>query len=53
CRFEGCTKTFARPEHLKRHENTHSKERPFPCVVTGCGRRFSRNDNRKAHYETH
>ncbi|KAK7534933.1 uncharacterized protein J3D65DRAFT_629466 [Phyllosticta citribraziliensis] len=53
CRFEGCTKTFARPEHLKRHENTHSKERPFPCVVPGCGRRFSRNDNRKAHYETH
>lgn len=53
CRFEGCIKTFARPEHLKRHENTHSKERPFPCVVPQCGRRFSRNDNRKAHYETH
>ncbi|KKY26951.1 putative c2h2 type conidiation transcription factor [Diplodia seriata] len=53
CRFEGCVKTFARPEHLKRHENTHSKERPFPCVVPHCGRRFSRNDNRKAHYETH
>ncbi|OJD30086.1 krueppel-like factor 13-like [Diplodia corticola] len=53
CRFEGCIKTFARPEHLKRHENTHSKERPFPCVVPHCGRRFSRNDNRKAHYETH
>lgn len=53
CRFEGCVKTFARPEHLKRHENTHSKERPFPCVVPQCGRRFSRNDNRKAHYETH
>ncbi|KAF2143394.1 uncharacterized protein K452DRAFT_215001, partial [Aplosporella prunicola CBS 121167] len=53
CRFEGCVKTFARPEHLKRHENTHSKERPFPCVVPCCRRRFSRNDNRKAHYETH
>lgn len=53
CRFDGCVKTFARPEHLKRHENTHSKERPFPCVVPQCGRRFSRNDNRKAHYETH
>lgn len=37
-----CTRAFARHEHLKRHERSHTKEKPFSCGV--CQRRFSRRD---------
>ncbi|KAF2120252.1 hypothetical protein BDV96DRAFT_628749 [Lophiotrema nucula] len=46
-----CGKVFKRPEHLKRHEYTHSGEQNFPCKI--CPRTFSRNDNCLAHYGTH
>lgn len=35
-----CNSTFRRPEHLKRHLRSHTKEKPFEC--TQCGRHFSR-----------
>ncbi|KAL5364146.1 fungal-specific transcription factor domain-containing protein [Aspergillus floccosus] len=35
-----CQSTFRRPEHLKRHFRSHTKEKPFEC--TQCGRHFSR-----------
>lgn len=37
-----CTRAFARHEHLKRHERSHTKEKPFHCGV--CQRKFSRRD---------
>lgn len=37
-----CTRAFARHEHLKRHERSHTKEKPFSCGV--CQRKFSRRD---------
>lgn len=37
-----CTRAFARHEHLKRHERSHTKEKPFNCGV--CQRKFSRRD---------
>jgi len=37
-----CTRAFARHEHLKRHERSHTKEKPFVCGV--CQRQFSRRD---------
>ncbi|RYC87452.1 hypothetical protein BFJ63_vAg9761 [Fusarium oxysporum f. sp. narcissi] len=39
CKF--CAKTFGRTEHLRRHERTHTKEKPYRC---SCGRAFSRRD---------
>lgn len=58
-----CKQAFDRVEHLRRHEQTHSGEKPFVCVIppmrnekdeeVRCGRPFSRRDNLRDHYKTH
>lgn len=37
-----CGRSFARLEHLKRHERSHTKEKPFECPQ--CTRCFARRD---------
>ncbi|KAJ3453139.1 hypothetical protein MRS44_018794 [Fusarium solani] len=37
-----CQRSFARLEHLERHERSHTKEKPFECPE--CKRRFARRD---------
>lgn len=48
-----CNKRFKRYEHLKRHERSHTCEKPFQCNIRECGRWFSRSDNLRAHLRTH
>ncbi|KAK2470373.1 hypothetical protein H9L39_17990 [Fusarium oxysporum f. sp. albedinis] len=37
-----CQRSFARSEHLQRHERCHTKEKPFECPE--CARCFARRD---------
>lgn len=48
-----CGKRFMRTEHLKRHSQVHTQERPFQCPVEACGRAFGRSDNLAQHLKTH
>lgn len=48
-----CTRSFARIEHLKRHQYTHGGEKPFVCPMKAGCKSFNRNDNLQAHYQTH
>lgn len=44
-----CLRSFARLEHLKRHEKSHTKEKPFHCGI--CEKKFSRRDLLLRHAE--
>lgn len=46
-----CLKGFQRPEHLKRHQKTHTGIVEARCRI--CEKAFGRNDNCIAHYDTH
>ncbi|KAF7944901.1 uncharacterized protein EAE97_005534 [Botrytis byssoidea] len=41
CKHDDCGKSFARKEHLSRHEKSHIPANSLQCQV--CKRRFNRN----------
>ncbi|KAI9842828.1 MAG: kruppel-like factor [Thelocarpon superellum] len=53
CRHPGCNGAFQRQEHLKRHETSHTGDRPHECRVAGCKFKGSRSDNLKQHMKRH
>lgn len=48
CRF--CGTAFNKSEHLKRHERSHTREKPYVCE---CGKKFSRADSLTRHLRLH
>ncbi|KAF4417052.1 transcription factor TDA9 [Fusarium acutatum] len=46
-----CERVFNKEEHLKRHERSHTGEKPFKCFK--CGRSYSRSDVLFRHSQTH
>lgn len=48
-----CSARFHRPEHLKRHQLSHSDERAYPCPLPDCPRAIQRGDNAGDHFKTH
>ena len=55
CSFQGCTKKFKRPEHRRRHEDSHSGKNVYHCSLPTeiCKKSFNRFDNCMAHHFTH
>ncbi|TKY87621.1 hypothetical protein EX895_003202 [Sporisorium graminicola] len=47
CDVGGCSASFVKRAHLRRHEMTHTQRRDFHCP--GCNRAFSRNDSMARH----
>lgn len=45
-----CSKSYKRPEHLRRHQLSHGTDRPHEC--THCGSTFQRSDVLKRHLKT-
>jgi hypothetical protein len=50
CTFEGCDMSFARKDHLSRHECTHTGEKPFACET--CNKAFARAYDLNRHIGT-
>ena len=52
CPVEGCTKTFTRADHVRRHvSSSHQRALPYLCTV--CNKRFGRRDLLKRHALKH
>ncbi|OAL43675.1 hypothetical protein IQ07DRAFT_650007 [Pyrenochaeta sp. DS3sAY3a] len=49
CHF--CPRTFTKTEHLKRHQRSHTGERPYTCAI--CSKVFARSDVLARHLKSH
>ncbi|EEA27800.1 hypothetical protein EYB25_001233 [Talaromyces marneffei] len=48
---EKCTRVFSKVEHLRRHQRSHTGERPHKCKT--CGRAYARSDVLTRHVRNH
>ncbi|KAJ5556354.1 hypothetical protein N7494_000269 [Penicillium frequentans] len=46
-----CHRVFSKVEHLRRHQRSHTGERPFKCMT--CGRTYARSDVLNRHIRNH
>ncbi|KAE8147861.1 hypothetical protein BDV25DRAFT_26305 [Aspergillus avenaceus] len=46
-----CDRRFKKTEHFKRHERSHTKEKPYECNI--CHKRYSRSDVLSRHAKGH
>ncbi|KAG8875412.1 Metallothionein expression activator, partial [Tulasnella sp. 331] len=51
CLYPACGKTFAKLYHLRKHEATHSFDRPFKCSM--CPAAFARKHDLQRHDKSH
>ena len=51
CCYDGCDYRTIRPGHLRRHERTHTKEKPYCCKY--CSYQASRSDHLRRHEKIH
>ena len=51
CKHPGCNYKTTRSGHMKRHERTHTKEKPYKCTM--CSYTASRSDHLRRHMKIH
>lgn len=49
CTVENCKKRFWTSQHLKRHNDMHTGEKPFKCIEPGCTLAFSKHHQLRSH----